>query len=296
VNNKLWEGEIGHPVTDNRYVGVIKICGTDLEGGLIAAGADLDCDYEVLDSGTITVTVTVASVGGTFNSGRNFYSPQEGQLDLSAASRQVAEEGANLLARLREVAAKVKDNRLAAAEKQAGTAASLPSGTADPETCKSAREQVLSAKRLLAEVRKQHLKSMRELDLEKLEETLDDLIRQYARPSEINSINALLQSARRVIGRDDGDFENYLDEVRSVGHAILWRQDWFVVDRFRRLSANPHLFTDQAQFCQYVAEGQAAMAADDLDRLRSVVAALSMLRSGWADEDEMTLSANVIRG
>src|SRR5690606_19994809 len=107
LNLKLWEGEIDHPIEDNRPVGVLKIMGTDFEDDVIRAGAALRCDYEILDSGTITMTVTVESVGATFNSHRNFYSPQEAQIDLSAAAARIAEAGESMRRRLDDVSAHV---------------------------------------------------------------------------------------------------------------------------------------------------------------------------------------------
>jgi molecular chaperone DnaK len=86
LNLKVWEGEIEEPITDNRPIGVLKISGSDFDDGVIPAGADLECDYEILDSGNIIIEVSVPCIGGTFHSGKNFYSRQEGQLDYTTAS------------------------------------------------------------------------------------------------------------------------------------------------------------------------------------------------------------------
>ena len=44
INFKLWEGEIEEPVSDNRFIGVFSINGSDLTEGVIPSGADLVCD------------------------------------------------------------------------------------------------------------------------------------------------------------------------------------------------------------------------------------------------------------
>ena len=62
---KLYEGEIASPVTDNRFVGCFKIRGQEIDEGVIRAGDDILCDYEVSDSGRLSIMVTVPSVGGT---------------------------------------------------------------------------------------------------------------------------------------------------------------------------------------------------------------------------------------
>lgn len=85
---KIWEGEI---VTCHRQtiVGLPKIPGTELEQGVIAKGAELICEYEVSDSGNVTLEVTVPSVGGSFKTGHNLYSRQESGIDYSAAGLRV---------------------------------------------------------------------------------------------------------------------------------------------------------------------------------------------------------------
>ena len=85
------EGDIEEPISDNRFIGLFKIKGKDFDEGVITAGADLICEYEVLDSGNIIMEVSVPSIRGSFHSGRNYYSRQEGQIDYSKASKLVQE-------------------------------------------------------------------------------------------------------------------------------------------------------------------------------------------------------------
>ena len=59
INLKIWEGEIEDPVTDNRFIGLLKVSGSDFDDGVIPAGADLECEYEVLDSGNIVLEVSI---------------------------------------------------------------------------------------------------------------------------------------------------------------------------------------------------------------------------------------------
>ncbi|MDR4473598.1 MAG: hypothetical protein MRJ92_13475 [Nitrospira sp.] len=54
---KIWEGEIADLVNDVRFVGMFEIKGSDFYDGVIAAGAELVCEYEVLDSGLIVLEV-----------------------------------------------------------------------------------------------------------------------------------------------------------------------------------------------------------------------------------------------
>ena len=295
INIKLWEGDIGTPVTDNRFIGAIKVCGADLDGGAIAAGDDLQCDFEILDSGTFSVTISVPRIGATISSGRNFYSPQDGQVDLSSASLQVSDEGRSMLDRLSGVAAKVDDPRIASTRDALQRVAEMNPESSNPEDCKEAMETVLDAKRLLSETRATHLQVLRQIDFDALRDYIDR-IRTHARPTEIQSLDGLLESARRVMTRETGDFEAFEDEAWAMVRTILWRQDWYVVDRFRSLSESPHLFVDQADFELLVVAGMAALEAADVERLREIVAHLSSKRIGWAAPDELSLNTNVVLG
>ena len=123
-----------------------------------------------------------------------------------------------------------------------------------------------------------------------------EVTRQYARPAEITSIDGLFESARRAISRETGDFESYLDEIKGLNSIILWRQDWFVVDVFRRLATSPHLFTNDAGFDELILAGKNALQADDIERLREVVGTLQSRRIDWGGDIEMALTANVVKG
>ncbi|MBC8194115.1 MAG: Hsp70 family protein, partial [FCB group bacterium] len=112
LNFKLWEGELYEPISDNRPIGVMKITGNDFDEGVIPAGSSLDCEYEISDSGNIEIIVSVPSIGGTFDSKRNFYSRQEGQIDFSSASALVAEEGEKVSERIEEINDQITDPRL----------------------------------------------------------------------------------------------------------------------------------------------------------------------------------------
>jgi molecular chaperone DnaK len=296
INIKVWEGDISDPVSDNRFVGVLKVSGTDLDGGMIAVGEDLQCDYEVADSGNISISVSVPSIGATVGAGRNFYSPQDGQVDLSTASLQVAEEARGVLTRLNRIVDKVNDQRLSAMRDAVERATELKPESSNPESNKEQMDTVLQAKRLLADVRRTHLRELRDVDFEWLERFVTDVTRQYARPAEAKSIDGLFESARRAITRESGDFEAYLAEIRALNFLILWRQDWYVADTFKHLAASPHLFTDRAGFEELVVAGLGALEVDNFERLRQIVGTLQSQRIGWGGDDDMTLSVNIVQG
>lgn len=295
IKFKLWEGEIVDPVNDNRFIGMLEIKGSDFEDGVIGAGAELVCEYEVLDSGNIVLEVTVPSIGGAFHSGRNLYARQEGQIDYTKASKLVAEQSERTLKRLDEMAAKIDDPRLDQAREKLDEADTLKSGETDPEMAKQAMDNVQEAKRLLAYARKEHLKEIRQLELDKAVEFFDRVVRKHARPSEESAFDNLAKTAQRTIENNGSDFESHLDDLRGKNFMILWRQDWFVIDRFKWLAEDSYLFADAREHSQLVSMGMEALKGNDMDKLRQVVGSLDSVRISSGGEDEMLAGANILR-
>ena len=295
IKFKLWEGEITDPINDNRFIGMFEIKGTDFDDGVIAAGADLICEYEVLDSGNILLEVSVPSISGSFQSGRNFYSSQEGKLDYTSQAKNIQEQSEQTLQRLDEMASKVDDPRLEQAREKLEAAGTIKSGEADPETAKQAMDNVQKAKRLLALTRKEHLKDIRQLELVRVVDFFDKTVRQHARPTEASSFDNLVKTAQRAIDNNSSDFESHLDDLRGRNFMILWRQDWFVIDRFTWLAQDTYLFADLREHAQLVAVGAEALKANDIDKLRAVVVNLDSIRIGSAGDDDMMAGANIVR-
>jgi len=172
----------------------------------------------------------------------------------------------------------------------------LNSHETDPEVNKQANDNIHDAKKLLAAVRKENLKEIRQLELDGVITVFNEHIRELAKPSEEQSFDNLARTAKRAIDRNDSDFENHLDELKGKNFAILWRQDWFVVEQFKWMVQSSHLFPDEAQFDQLSSQGMSALQGDDIDKLRQVVVHLNQFRLDSGGEAEMFDLANIIRG
>lgn len=295
IKFKLWEGEISDPISDNRFIGMFEIKGSDFDDGVIAAGAEMLCEYEVLDSGNIVMEVSVPSIGGSFHSGRNFYSRQDGQIDYSKASKLITDQSGHALQRLEDMSSKIDDPRLDQAREKLEQAGSIKAGETDPETAKQAMDNVQEAKRLLALARRDHLKEIRQMELDRTVEFFDKHVREQARPSEASAFDNLSKTAQRAIDNNGGDFEVHLDDLRGRNFMILWRQDWFVIDRFKWLANDTYLFADAREHAQLANAGAEALKANDIDKLRSVVVRLDSIRIGTGGDDEMMAAANIVR-
>lgn len=295
LNFKIWEGEIEDPVRDNRFVGTFSIRGSDFEDGVITAGSDLICDYEIQDSGNIVLKVSVPSIGGAFDARNNFYSRETGEIDYTQASKQVSEEAEKLKERLDAVAKKISDPKLDAAFEKLDQASDLQESESDPESSKKAMDNVHEAKKLLADVRQHNLKEIRQIDLDRCIEHFDPL-REMARPTEISSFDNLAKSAQRSIDNNLPDFETLLDQLKGKIWGILARQEWFIVDRFKWLAENSHVFPDKNEHATLVNLGKNALQADDIDKLREIVGALDSLRIDSGSEEDMLAATNIVRG
>lgn len=291
----LFEGEIKNPVSDNRFIGELTIKGSDFDEGVISQGDELICNYEVLDSGQIHLDVTVPKIGASFDSGRKFYSRQEGQIDFTNASKQITEEVESVRDKIETISTKVDDPKLDQALQKLDQAAVSKEET-DPETAKQAMDNIQDAKKLLADVRKANVKEIRQLDLDACIKFFDDVIREIARPTEISAFENLARTAERSIDKIGPEFESHLESLKARNWEILWRQDWFVVDTFKRFEKEVWQFADAAQHKELVSHGNEAIKADDIEKLRRVVGGLYVIRISTAGDNDMVASANIARG
>jgi len=293
INFKLWEGEIVDPIKHNRFIGCFSVKGIDFDDGVISAGADLFCEYDVIDSGNINIKVSVPSVRGTFSS-RNYYSRQEGAIDFTQASRRITDEASELRERLEAVAGKVSDTKLDSAFLKLDQATKLAEQSADPETAKRAMDSVQDAKRLLAEIKERNRKDIRQMDLDKCLAQFERL-RELARPTEASAFDSLVVTARRAIDLPPPQFESTIGQLWGKIFGILIRQDWWIVDRFKWLADSPHFFPDQSQHVELVNHGRAALQADDIEKLRQVVGLMENMRIDASSEEEILNATNIVK-
>jgi molecular chaperone DnaK len=296
LNFQLWEGEILEPITDNRPIGVLKIRGKDFADGVIEAGAELVCDYEVHDSGRIVMEVSIPSIAGSFGVGHNFYSRQEDQIDYSQASKLFEEEAELVARRLKDMEAQVSDPRFEQVRSRVAAARALQAKEGDAEGAKEAMDAVHEAKRLLSLAREDHLKAVRQMELDKAVEFFNGVARPHARLSEISSFENLVKTAQRSIDANSRDFESHREDIGGRSGAVLWRQDWFVVQRFQWLASSPHYFSDLKEHASLVTSGSAALARNEIDKVRAVVQQLEAARIHQGRDDDFLAAANIVRG
>ncbi len=271
LNLKLWEGEIESPISDNRSIGVLKISGTDFDQRLIPAGADLDCDYEVYDSGAIRLEISVPAIGAVFNSERNFYSRQEGQLNLNDSASILIDEARELLRRINGFSPVVEDPLLNLAKIKLTPALRLKPGHTDPEEARAAQEKLLEARRLLAQVRRGNLAQMRQVELDEAVANFQSYAADYSYPSELEAFRRQAAAAQRSIDHGSSDFEPHLKRIKQQRNKVLWRQDWYILDIFDYYSSRPYYFSDPERFSELVQKGRESYLKGDAPAVRGVL-------------------------
>jgi molecular chaperone DnaK len=292
----IFEGEIENPVTDNWPVGCFKITGKDFESGLIQPGDELHCEYEISDSGRLAISISAPKVGATFTPNHDFYSRQEGLVDYSTASAQVIEEADLIMQRIDEFSGKIDsdDEKLGTAISKLHESKELAQRSGDPEACKQAMENVFTAKKLLSQVRKDNLKLIRKTELDNNVNIFNQHIKPYARPTEISQYENMARTAQRMIDRKSGEFEDILTQMKELNWQVLWRQDWFVVDTFKRFAKEEHRFSDATLFRQLCAAGIDAVKRDNIDELRKILAQMHSIRIFYQSGNELMDLVNIL--
>ncbi len=295
INIKLWEGNIQSPITDNRFIGVLKIAGTDIDFGMVPTGADIECEYEMSDSGNIRLEASIPCIGATF-SNHNYYSRQEGQVDLADVDA-IADQGKSVVERIDSIAEKVNDPKLEAAKRKAELAANLKEeDSADPESVQKANNELLDAKRLIDQARQDNLQTIRQMELDECIRNFNDGVRQYATPAEVHAFDNMAQTAMQAIGRNDAEFDNILRNMMSKVFSILFKQDWFIVDMYQQAVASPFNYVDMAKFMDLKQQGDMALAYNNIDVLRQVLFELSTIQIFSNSGDGMFDIANIVKG
>ena len=108
INFKLYQGEIEEPVTDNLFIGALKISGDDFEFGTIVEGSEIICNYTIDDAGSINLAIDIPAVGEEFY--KNFYSREDAQIDFNKDTSKLNRDGKNLLDRVRELGRAIKSD------------------------------------------------------------------------------------------------------------------------------------------------------------------------------------------
>ena len=296
INFKLYQGEIEEPVTDNLFIGALKISGDDFEFGTIVEGAEIICNYTIDDAGSINLAIDIPAAGEEFY--KNFYSREDAQIDFNKDTSKLNRDGKNLLDRVRELgrAIKLDDDyeKLQRAGEVASAAINANHQNNDAEDLKHLEEDINAAKKILSDILQRNKQIIRREKFNSLRDSFNSYIRQFAEPQEIEQAEKFFERAETLIERDDSAFDDTLDEIRALGWRIIFtKDDDFVVRSFHSLTKDPDDYDDRATFYRLVQYGKNAIAQNNINELRRVVLNLYSISGHTGDE---LLTANILKG
>lgn len=293
---KIWEGDIEHPVSDNNFIGLFEIKGTDFDSGVIQAGAELITEFEMLDSGLIIINVSVPSIGNSFNSNKNFYSRTSAQIDYASRDTKdlVNSQLKELENRISQIEDKVVDDRIDSIKEKIYNITN--NNENDAEATKQAMDSLQEAKKELATIRQDNISDIRRIDLDLLIEEADHVITNYGSDIEKNKYENLKRQAYRSVDNDSSGFQEYSNEIRSMIFPILFRQDSYVIDMYHNFKRASYLFTDKTQFNTLIQQGDIALQNNDINKLRSCIISLFGIMNRGSGEDDILQISNIVRG
>lgn len=298
IHFKLWEGDQQDDVEDNRFIGCMNITGQDFDFGVILPGADIICDYVVTDSGSIELDISVPSISESFNSDKNFYSRQEGQIDLDAAADKINFDGQKLLEKVKSTYSSLHDIEDKEVFYKLGEVASeamnLQDDNQDREYIQKLNDRVIQARQNLNKIRRANIEIIRERHLASFMEDYEKQYSKYADDEENSRYQKLFAAAKDRIKESGSGFENIIEQLRYLNYDVMAKSDEFIVEDFARLVSHPENYEDKDKLAFLYEEGKKAIENEDIDRLRQVVDALwaAMRREEQDDNDR----ANIVRG
>ena len=295
IKFKIWEGDIENPVSDNNFIGLFEIKGTDFDSGIIQAGAELITEFEMLDSGLIVINVSVPSIGNSFNSDKNFYSRTSAQIDYASKDSQdlMHSQLEELENRINQIEDKIDDKRINSIKEKINNIVNNNENNA--ETTKQIMDSVQEAKKELARIRQDNISDIRMIDLDLLIEHAEDIIIRYGSDIENKKYEALKTQAYKNLDNSSG-FQEYFNEIRDMIFPILFRQDSFVIDMYHYFKQNPYLFTDKQQYNMLIQQGDMYLQDNEINKLRSCIISLIEIKNHSSREDDILQISNIIRG
>lgn len=298
IKFKLWEGDFVEPPSDNRFIGMFEIKGSDLSDpeAEIRAGDALQCDYEVAESGAISFKVRCEAAGQTFHSGNGFYSRAEAQIDYAAAKDMARTEIADAWGRIERSERIFKDSKLDRAKDKLEKAESQLKASDEAEVVKKAMDLTQDAKKLIASARRERINQIRWAKFTAAMKLYNDHAKANAGPEQASAVESLARRADNVRDKDSGEMKTLTDGIKAITIDILMSQPEWIAKYFKILISKPGSYPDKEVFESLRSQGARALKAGDDAALGAIVAKLRKLRVTQSDQDDFAESANIVSG
>ena len=298
LNIKLWEGDITSRIEDNRFIGMLKISGNDIEAGVIPTGTDIDCEYEVTDSGQINLEASIPYIAATFK-GHNLYSRQEGVDSID--KNTIAKSAEELLFEILSMLQRIPDPLLYDAKRKA-TSASRASHLRDDdkEQIQKADSDLQEARKIAGKFRKQNTRLVKEVRLNNRKIRYTAEVMGYAADEERTEIENYFMLAERSISSGGEYFEDIIRDIDRIFFRVLWKQDWYVIRLYENYTDDEAEYSDKKEFAKLKRMGDEAREDNDIESLRRIIGRLDKINisneTGAVSVSSAFDPANIIKG
>ena len=290
----------------NLFVGSFQLdAKTDLEeGDLLRKGDEIIIQWEIDDNGLLKCAVEIPSLGRAFGT-RNFYTPTAGHQnfegkDGEALARAVLDDAERDLEAVKTALGDKVDADVERLQQRVERQRENLSQSVDADTRRSVAEEARATRQEVSRL-KHDPENRAEVLLRELAETqeaFDRDVREHADTTSAELFDRLVGTVRQAIRNEDmSGAERALKDIESILYRELGRNPAYLVHLFKTLSSERYLSVDKALHDKLVSEGQEAVAANDVDGLRRVLAGMFENRFSVGGDDKVIAAmASLTRG
>jgi molecular chaperone DnaK len=295
----LWEGEGKKDPYSNRYIGCLKITGTDFDYGFIEKFSDIICKYEVSDAGTVKLNIEIPSIHCIFGQDKNFYSRQEGKIGLEDIDN-IVDKGSNLLNKIEQIAQVVDNEEIQKARKKVVKSMEIKNNVeATEEDVQRAENEQIEAKEIIykEENKKDNIRSIKQIYLKEEQEYYHESVERLCKEEEKKEIIKLMNVAQMSIDTMNyNDFDHIINELKNMFFNILfWREDSFAIGYFQEVLAMS-LYNDMNKAQILINKAKEKILEDKIEQLREICCELSNMRILNNFDYKETSNVNIIKG
>jgi molecular chaperone DnaK len=251
------------------------------EGDLLRKGDEITIRWEMDDNGLLKCTVEIPQLSRVFDT-RNFYTPSAGHQNFegkdgeSLAGAVLADAGRDLEAVKTTLGNKV-DTEVEKLQRRVDRQREALLQSVDAETRRSVTEEARTIRQEISRLK--HAPENRGdvllRELAETQEAFDRDVREHADATSAELFDRLVVTVQQAIKNGDmSGAERALREMEGILYRELWRNPGYVLYLFKTLSSERYLSVDKALHDTLVSEGQRAVASNDLDGMRRVLAGM----------------------
>jgi molecular chaperone DnaK len=305
ISFELFQVEYAERIDLNLCVGLFRIEGHDLpQGSVIRKGDPIVFDWRMNEGGILQATVRLPANALDLKVPR-FYAPQGGEISFDeknglsfaeAVLKRGDEEWGDLAAALGPEGGPEIELMKTRLQEQRET---LADSTGDADSIRRVVEEARFIRQDIVRLGNKSGGPLLQRRLGKMIAAYNRVVRAKAEKAESESFDKAAQNVQKIIDDNNADAFDVaklrLGEMRALFFAIAWRDPDYVLTWFRRLSKEPFLFPDQAEFKAMVTEGEKLRSDGKQDELRDLVGRMLDARIALSASDIANEPATIVK-